>query len=148
MNQGSVRFQKSDVEMLEQLETLRTITMSLFKYDDRSELIQTFGGDCTRIARAHLLLSRTKQHSAVGAPQRIAERQAAVSKCMDACRSIEQVLKDIGLGVVLRNAREDELRRSGSNRFRCFSESRSPPPGLRSHLYQTAVANQASELMQ
>eukprot|EP00929_Paragymnodinium_shiwhaense_P061516 TRINITY_DN30727_c0_g1_i1.p1 TRINITY_DN30727_c0_g1~~TRINITY_DN30727_c0_g1_i1.p1 ORF type:complete len:448 (+),score=77.06 TRINITY_DN30727_c0_g1_i1:148-1491(+) len=70
---------------------------------DRALLCHVFGGDCSRVTRARVLLEAVQK--APGGDT-ITEGDARLPQCLSACESIEMVLRDAGLGWQLQRAQQ------------------------------------------
>jgi len=110
-----VKLRNAEVELLKQFEAGRNYMMDMLQNptNGREGLQNIFGGDCKRIARIRMCLETAKFSDMYASDQRHPD-------CLNACESVEQVLKDLGLGWALRQALEQQkealkARRSGLN---------------------------------
>lgn len=109
--QGSI-VQRSKVELnlLTKLEWARDFMDKIVRMQaSRSDLESIFGGDCLRISRTRAVLDAADFSDMNAGDQRL-------STCLNACESVEKVLSDLGLGMTLRQAQQQQrqvLQRKG-----------------------------------
>eukprot|EP00439_Symbiodinium_sp_Y106_P071717 s694_g12.t4 len=97
---GHVQSTKAEIELLTQVEVARKFMIaSLHEPDDRKALHEVFGGDLARVCRVAL-----EQLDSVVSPS----AGQRLSQCLMACRSIEDVLADLGLSRALLEAEEEQ----------------------------------------
>merc|ERR1719359_2545322 len=91
--------------MMQLFEVARDFMMAVLQSEsgDRVALRNIFGGDCARISTVRAVLEATRLSEASREDQRLAT-------CLSACRSVEKVLADLGLGFALRCAQEVQKR--------------------------------------
>jgi len=100
---SSVGFTTAALNLLPHLESSRDFMQQLLEHETgntRCLLQTTFGGDCIRIAHIRSVVEATQallQRSKFDNDNRITE-------CLAQCKSVEGLLKDIGLGVTLGKA--------------------------------------------
>ncbi|CAE7291434.1 unnamed protein product [Symbiodinium sp. CCMP2592] len=99
---GHVQSTKAEIELLTQVEVARKFMIaSLHEPDDRKALHEVFGGDLARVCRVRVALEQLDSVVSPSAGQRL-------SQCLMACRSIEDVLADLGLSRALLEAEEEQ----------------------------------------
>eukprot|EP00928_Gymnodinium_smaydae_P059595 TRINITY_DN4298_c0_g1_i1.p1 TRINITY_DN4298_c0_g1~~TRINITY_DN4298_c0_g1_i1.p1 ORF type:complete len:1017 (-),score=123.88 TRINITY_DN4298_c0_g1_i1:34-3084(-) len=99
---SAVLLYAAEVDVLKSLEAARDVMMAALRNSrDRGPFAQLFGGDCMRIARIRAVLNSVEFSKVHSNDQRN-------SLCSNACRSVEDVLKDSGLGDALRRAQGKE----------------------------------------
>jgi len=96
-----VALANTEINLLKKYEIARDVMLDILTNQDRSNLQHIFGGDCSRIARMHAILNETKFSDRNVGDQRIATLTCAVE-------SVEQVLKDLGVGAQLRDAKNEQ----------------------------------------
>lgn len=96
------------IEILENIEEIQNMLMWSLGNAEQSGRIQLMamcGSDCARISRTHAVLDAILSS---GLAMNFEDR---VRNCQRACESVEKVLKDIGLAVELRKAKDEEARK-------------------------------------
>jgi len=100
---SAVKLPRAEIELLTQFELIRdALVRVLANASDRSELRETYGGDCTRIAKVRAILDNTNLSETRVGDQRW-------QMCLNACLSVERVLDDLGLGATLRQAKAAQV---------------------------------------
>jgi len=93
---------KAELDLLVNLEGARDFMEKILRMQgSRSDLEKIFGGDCMRISRTRAVLEAADFSDMNAGDQRL-------STCWSACESVEKVLSDLGLGMTLRRAQEQQ----------------------------------------
>lgn len=99
---GKVKVQRVETDLLGLFEDARDIMQASLVEDpsdrDRTKLMALFGGDCARIARIRAVLDAAS-FSTKGT---VEDKRTAM--CSNACKSVEDVLQDLGHARALKNA--------------------------------------------
>jgi len=100
---SKVKLPMAELDYLKTLEDARDfMTMMVTKTsENRQQLADIFGGDCSRIARIRTVLDEVVLSDMNCQDQR-------VRTCTEACETIEKVLEDMGLGWCLKKAQSEE----------------------------------------
>ncbi|CAE7317926.1 unnamed protein product [Symbiodinium sp. CCMP2592] len=108
---SKVKLPMAELDYLKTLEDARDfMTMMVAKTsDNRQQLADIFGGDCSRIARIRTVLDGVVLSDMNCNDQR-------VRTCTEACATIEKVLEDMGLGWCLKKACDEQKANLGRRR--------------------------------
>ncbi|CAE7683148.1 Tmod2 [Symbiodinium sp. CCMP2456] len=108
---SKVKLPMAELDYLKTLEDARDfMTMMVTKTsDNRQQLADVFGGDCSRIARIRTVLDGVVLSDMNCNDQR-------VRTCTEACATIEKVLEDMGLGWCLKKACDEQKANLGRRR--------------------------------
>ncbi|CAE7778449.1 unnamed protein product [Symbiodinium pilosum] len=108
---SKVKLPMAELDYLKTLEDARDfMTMMVTKTsDNRQQLADIFGGDCSRIARIRTVLDGVVLSDMNCNDQR-------VRTCTEACATIEKVLEDMGLGWCLKKACDEQKANLGRRR--------------------------------
>lgn len=108
---SKVKLPMAELDYLKTLEDARDfMTMMVTKTsDNRQQLADIFGGDCSRIARIRTVLDGVVLSGMNCNDQR-------VRTCTEACATIEKVLEDMGLGWCLKKACDEQKANLGRRR--------------------------------
>ncbi|CAJ1328859.1 unnamed protein product [Effrenium voratum] len=100
---SKVKLPMAELDYLKTLEDARDFMNSMVAAtnQNRQELADIFGGDCSRIARIRTVLDAVQLSDMNCNDQR-------VRTCTEACETIEKVLEDMGLGWCLKKAKDEE----------------------------------------
>jgi len=100
---SKVKLPMAELDYLKTLEDARDFMTTMVKKtsENRQELADIFGGDCSRIARIRTVLDEVVLSDMNCQDQR-------VRTCTEACETIEKVLEDMGLGWCLKKAQSEE----------------------------------------
>lgn len=98
---SKVKLPAAELELLTCLEQVRNTLQMILSPACREELKRLFGGSCTRTARIHVVLDAVSLSPANAGDQRLVDSRRA-------CESVEEILKDLGLGEALRAAQKAE----------------------------------------
>jgi hypothetical protein len=96
-----VQLPRTELEIVKLFGILRDFMMALLQSEcgDRVVLPRIFGGNCSRISRIRAVLEAIRLSEAARGDQRVVS-------CLNACKSVETVLGELGLGQALRTAQE------------------------------------------
>mmetsp|Transcript_38717 Transcript_38717/g.76727 ORF Transcript_38717/g.76727 Transcript_38717/m.76727 type:complete len:812 (-) Transcript_38717:283-2718(-) len=115
---SSVRLTAAEVELQECIQQARALLSAVLRDGNRrARLVHLFGGDCFRIARIRAVLDRAKSaaYSQIDTTNQPVHGTYA-TMCLEACASIEEVLRDLGHDKALSNAKEETRRRVNERR--------------------------------
>eukprot|EP00439_Symbiodinium_sp_Y106_P082774 s138_g22.t1 len=120
-SQGSrVKLESAEINLLKVLEQARDmLTAALMASADRAALKEIFGGSCRRTGRIRAVLDAAQFTS-----ERVVDPR--LMGCRNACESVEQVLRDLGLGAALRAAQVAE-REALAKEKAMIASTRTPP---------------------
>ncbi|CAE7023885.1 TIC214, partial [Symbiodinium sp. CCMP2456] len=120
-SQGSrVKLESAEINLLKVLEQARDmLTTALMASADRAALKEIFGGSCRRTGRIRAVLDAAQFTS-----ERVVDPR--LMGCRNACESVEQVLRDLGLGAALRAAQVAE-REALAKEKAMIASTRTPP---------------------
>ncbi|CAJ1382922.1 unnamed protein product [Effrenium voratum] len=96
-----VKLESAEINLLKVLEQARDVMTASLMSVSRELLQEVFGGSCFRTAKIRAVLDALRL-----SPDRAGDLR--LQGCRNACESVEQVLKDLGLGAALRKAQEAE----------------------------------------
>jgi len=97
-----VQRSKAELNLLVKLEWARDFMDKIVRMQgSRSDLENIFGGDCMRISRTRAVLEAADFSDMNAEDQRL-------STCWSACESVEKVLSDLGLGMTLGRAQQQQ----------------------------------------
>ncbi|CAK9060543.1 unnamed protein product [Durusdinium trenchii] len=100
--QGSrVKLESAEINLLKVCEEVRDLLTTALISRSRDWLKEVFGGSCQRTAKVCAVLEAARL-----SPERASDPR--LQGCRNACESVEEVLKDLGLGAALRAAQERE----------------------------------------
>merc|ERR1712014_18025 len=105
-----VKLHLFELELLTKVEQMRDFMSSVLQ-DDKSALIEIFGGDCSRIARIRCVLEGVHFSKKNAKDRRL-------TMCMRACESVESILVDMGFQEMLSSAQKEVEADSRSNMLR------------------------------
>lgn len=113
-----VKLRNAETELLKAFEVARDYMMEMLKSQDpgREKLQNIFGGDCSRIARIRVCLDNANLSD-----QNMKDNRH--EDCSNACKSVEDVLNDLGCGEALRKALEEQKAKLKTRRSRTFDQS-------------------------
>ncbi|CAE8586041.1 unnamed protein product, partial [Polarella glacialis] len=95
-----VSLPKAELDLLSQIELARDFIMEVLKnQNDRTQLQDVFGGDCTRLASIRAICESIEFSDMNKGDQRL-------STCLRACASVENIVVDLGFGEDLRKAQD------------------------------------------